>query len=104
MITEKSIDQLNKYLIDQNISEEDILLLFANLLRQRSDYYKELDLTSKSLTTEQHDIDDYYSIKTGLEYFPNSTFLILADIIHKLLYTYNIVNTTKLRCYGQQSK
>lgn len=82
-------------------TDQDYLLLLANVLLEKLDSYHKLDLNHGLLV---HKIDlnpeDYYDVILQLESNPDSISLELCTIVHKFLYFANKITILEKTQYG----
>lgn len=104
MINPDQLQKVDKFIKSLNISDVDILPLFANLLLSKVNSYEEVDLYSKRLPEIYlKDYSDFFTIKNHIEFNKDSLSLEVGVIVHKLLYIFNQIKLEEEKKYGRKS-
>lgn len=104
MINPDQLQKVDNFIKTLNISDTDVLPLFANLLLSKVHSYEEVDLYSQRLPKIYlKDYSDFFTIKNHIEFNKDSLSLEVGVIIHKLLYIYNQIKLEEEKKYGRKS-
>lgn len=104
MILEDQLNKLEDHLRSESISDKDTLLLFSNYLLRNIKNYENIDLNSKRLSQiSLLNYNNFYEIKSLLEFNSESISLELGKTIHKLIYLFNQIQLEEEKQYGRKT-
>ena len=91
MNLQDKFEGLKKYILENNITESDMLTIMSNYIIEHSNYFLEKDIKYKYISpTTVVDFSDYSNIASLSRFNKESLAFQLASIAHQLLYINNV--------------